>query len=125
LLRHVGNVQLNDNGFTGTIPTEVGFMTNVDGLVDLSCNKLSGTLPTELGNLINMYGLYLFGNTALSGTIPSELGQLTHLVEFLAYGSQLNGSVPLELCKNYNASNLTKLELDCTILCSCCNDFCY
>ena len=40
-------------------------------------NQLSGTIPSELGNLTNLERLVLYNNQ-LSGTIPSELGNLTN-----------------------------------------------
>ena len=44
----------------------------------LSKCSLSGTIPTELGQLTDLKQLGLYTNS-LSGTIPSELGQLTAL----------------------------------------------
>jgi Leucine-rich repeat (LRR) protein len=45
----------------------------------LSRNLLTGTIPTELGKLTNLRMLSLSGNQ-LTGTIPSELGKLNNLV---------------------------------------------
>ena len=40
--------------------------------------SLTGTIPSELGNLSNLTYLYL-GYNSLSGTIPSELGNISNL----------------------------------------------
>jgi len=53
--------------------------TRADGNITslfLQSNQLSGTIPSELGQLTQLTGLILQSNQ-LSGTIPSELGQLT------------------------------------------------
>lgn len=46
--------------------------------LDLSYNHLSGTIPSSLGQLTNLQYLELFGNQ-LSERIPSSLGQLASL----------------------------------------------
>ena len=46
--------------------------------LDLGFNQLSGTIPSEIGLLTSLKGLLLFNNQ-LSGTIPVELGGLSQL----------------------------------------------
>jgi Leucine-rich repeat (LRR) protein len=46
--------------------------------IDLWFNDLTGTIPTELGNLSNLTTLYLYDNE-LTGSIPTELGNLSNL----------------------------------------------
>ena len=58
-----------------------GVTTDSNGRVvelNLGVNGLSGTIPSELGNLANLERLYLSINQ-LSGEIPSELGNLANL----------------------------------------------
>ena len=66
-----------DNQLTGTIPTQLGQLTELQYL-NLNNNELSGTIPTELRRLTKLTGLDL-GNNRLTGTIPTQLGQLTEL----------------------------------------------
>ena len=106
----VDTLTLNQNGLTGSIPPELGELSNLRALV-LCCNDLSGPIPPELGNLSNLRYLILFGNN-LTGSIPPELGDLSSLWSLnlgLSIGSNaLTGSIPAELG---NLSNLRGLSL--------------
>ena len=67
-----------------------GVSTDADGRVtelDLRDNQLSGSIPSELGNLANLERLGLDGNQ-LSGSIPSELGNLDNLASAVARRQQ-------------------------------------
>ena len=44
-------------------------------------NSLTGTLPTQLGLLTNLINLEVDVNPELSGSLPTELGRLTKLTE--------------------------------------------
>ena len=65
---------LHDNNLTGTIPTELGLLSNL-GLLGLHWNQLTGTIPTELGLLSNLYALQLSSNQ-LTGSVPTSLASL-------------------------------------------------
>ena len=77
----VTQLSLMSNSLTGTIPSELGNLTNLTWL-NLSRNSLSGGIPGELGNLTNLEQLNLSDNS-LSGSIPRELGSLTNLEGFI------------------------------------------
>ena len=49
---------------------------NAVAVLNLYDNNLSGTIPPEIGNLTQLITLYLYENN-LSGTIPPEIGNLT------------------------------------------------
>ena len=88
----VAGISLNSNNLVGTIPSELGNLTNLTAL-SLSSNQLSGAIPAGLGNLTNLTNLWLYGNQ-LSGAIPSELGNLTNLTNLYLSDNQLTGTVP-------------------------------
>ena len=58
---------LNDNEFTGHIPSEWGALTNLQEL-DLSRCALGGRLPEEMADLVNLKSLDLSDNGMLSVT---------------------------------------------------------
>ncbi len=98
---------LYSNQLTGSIPTELGNLSNLKFLW-LDSNQLTGSIPTELGNLSNLNRLRLDSNQ-LTGSIPTKLGNLSNLEFLILYSNQLTGSIPTELG---NLSNLKFLWLD-------------
>ena len=99
-------LDLRSNGLIGSIPSELGHLTNLKAL-DLRDNWLSGSIPSELGHLTNLKALDLRDNW-LSGSIPSELGHLTNLKALNLYSNRLSGSIPSALG---SLTNLTRLDL--------------
>jgi len=102
----VTQLALNSNDLNGSIPPEIGDLSNLTYL-GLGDNHLSGSIPPELGNLSNLSSVHLFNNQ-LSGPVPGELGNLTNMVGLQAGGNQFSGSIPASLG---NLSNLKSLNL--------------
>jgi len=96
----------NGPQLTGSIPPEIGNLTNLTYL-NLGYNQLTGEIPPEIGNLTNLTSLYLFYNE-LTGSIPPNIGNLTNLERLIINNNQLTGSIPPEIG---NLTNLTDLEL--------------
>lgn len=71
---------------TGTIPSELGLLTNMELGIFVDANKFTGTIPTEMGQLSNCTLSASFGRNFLTGTIPTQLGQLSLLTD-LGYGT--------------------------------------
>ena len=103
-LTNLTNLWLYGNQLTGEIPPEIGNLTNLTDL-DLSSNQLSGEIPSEIGNLTNLTGLWLYVNQ-LTGEIPSEIGNLTNLTFLSLSDNQLSGEIPQEVCDLIESNNL-------------------
>ena len=107
-LTDLTRLHLTINSLTGTIPTELGELTALDFL-NLASNDLFGPIPTELGELTDLTGLDLTMNT-LTGPIPSQLGKLIALNTFrLQEDNNLSADLPpfevCELVQSLGASN--------------------
>merc|ERR1712125_98183 len=105
-----------DNDFTGTIPTELGAMDDLEELY-LGINELRGTIPSELGSLDDLKYLYM-NNNDLTGTVPTELGSMDKLKELDIADNDLTGSVT-HLCGikyfNYDMNELLGLGEFCEV----------
>ena len=94
----VRTIHLIDRGLTGTIPPELGQLTELKGLYLYTSpgprtNFLTGPIPPEIGGLSKLEVLDLNGNL-LSGSIPEELAQLEHLRSLGISGNFLSGCIP-------------------------------
>ncbi|XP_061988449.1 MDIS1-interacting receptor like kinase 2-like isoform X3 [Rosa rugosa] len=102
------NSGIPGNNITGTIPPEIGNLTQLQ-LLNLSSNHLVGNIPVELGRLTSLGKLILKDNQ-LSGGIPQELGSLTELEYLDLSTNKLSQSIPSSLgnflkLHHINASN--------------------
>ena len=89
------DLNLEDKQLSGTIPPELGNLTNLRTLSAWG-NEFTGPIPPELGNLASLIILDLSGNR-LSGAIPPELGSLANLQLLAVRHNQLTGTIPPEL----------------------------
>ena len=91
----VTELDLQNRGLAGSIPAELGDLSNLQDL-DLHSNRLTGGIPTELGDLSNLNALWLHNNE-LRGPVPTELGSLSNLVWLVLSGNGLSGEIPAQL----------------------------
>ena len=70
-IENTAYVSLHNYQLTGSIPPEIGCLTNLTSL-SLGTNQLNGEIPPEIGNLTNIEYLYL-GYNELTGEIPPEV----------------------------------------------------
>jgi len=80
---------------TGTIPSEIGLLSDLTSL-NLFFNDLTGTVPTEIGLMSSLTRLH-FSSNALTGTIPSQLGLISGLESLSLSSNSFIGSMPSEL----------------------------
>ena len=66
---------------------------------------LTGSIPPEIGCLTNLTELLLDDNQ-LTGEIPSEIGQLTKLEDMNLSYNQLTGEIPQKVCDLIESNNL-------------------
>lgn len=86
-------LRLSENLLTGSIPSEIGSLTELQVILDLSRNHLSGEIPSSLGKLLKLERLNLSFNH-LQGDIPSSLGKLTSLDMLNMSNNHLQGELP-------------------------------
>ena len=72
------------NKLTGSIPTELGYLTNLN-YANFYHNQLSHTIPTQLGLLLKISTLELLSNS-LTGTVPSAFCA-DELLSVFSFGS--------------------------------------
>ena len=80
ILLITARIYLSGNDLTGTIPTELGLLSNLEAL-GLYLNQLTGTISTELGLLSNLEVLSLHSNQ-LIGSVPTSLARLPLLRKY-------------------------------------------
>ena len=102
----VTNVDLDNNGLNGALPTEIGLLTSVRYALDLYHNNIYGFLPTQIGRLTALTSVDVQDNV-LSGSVPTEIGLLHNSITnwvHLQKNPKLSGTLPTEL------GRLTKLS---------------
>ncbi|XBI87296.1 hypothetical protein VPH35_025409 [Triticum aestivum] len=104
-------LSLNSNNILGTIPMEIGNLSNLSMLY-LDTNLFTGPIPSTIGQLSNLIVLSLSKNKFF-GEIPPSIGILNQLEELYLQENQLSGSIPESLggCHNLLAVNLSSNTL--------------
>ncbi|XP_030442732.2 probable LRR receptor-like serine/threonine-protein kinase At3g47570 [Syzygium oleosum] len=97
---------LSYNRISGTLPSRIGNLINLEVLV-LVDNNISGNIPSEIGNMNKLKVLSL-GQNKFSGQIPESIGNLRMLTQLTLYVNNLRGSIPSSLG---NCQNLLLLDL--------------
>ncbi|KAK3141509.1 hypothetical protein QOZ80_4BG0334840 [Eleusine coracana subsp. coracana] len=109
---HVTKLTLGTNALTGSVPKELGNLTNLV-LLGFGSNNLNGSLPSELGDLVKLKQLYI-DSAGLSGPLPASFSKLTSMTTVWASDNDFTGQIP-----DYIGSwtNLTELVLPSGLEC--------
>ncbi len=94
---HVSKLELMDNGLIGTIPNELGNLTNLITL-NLSNNQLSGTIPNTLNTITTLSTFIFDGNMFVFNNFENE--HVTYTSNFLIYNYSPQAKVDQEEDRN-------------------------
>lgn len=72
--KSVYSLTLDTNSLKGTIPSEIGFFSNIES-ISFDENEISGTIPSEVGQLSNLKYLSMKSNL-LTGVVPEDIFDL-------------------------------------------------
>jgi hypothetical protein len=88
-------IHLREIGVTGSLPPELGLLSDHLRLIFFNGNELTGTLPSELGQLTNLQKINFQYNN-LSGSLSTEFGRWTDLSIIAAGNNAFTGTIPTE-----------------------------
>ncbi|VAH12086.1 unnamed protein product [Triticum turgidum subsp. durum] len=98
------SLKINNNNFSGSLPSAIGNLASLQIMLDVSNNNLSGVLPQQLGKLEMLEFLNLSHNQ-FSGSIPSSFASMMSLSTLDVSYNDLEGPVPTtRLLQNASAS---------------------
>ncbi|KAK1556559.1 hypothetical protein Q3G72_007635 [Acer saccharum] len=86
-------LDLSNNKFSGSIPSDISVRLHWLTTLDLSSNNFSGEIPSGLANCSSLNSLKL-NNNRFTGKIPLELGLLNRIKTFSVANNLLTGPVP-------------------------------
>ncbi|KAK4725966.1 hypothetical protein R3W88_030883 [Solanum pinnatisectum] len=86
-------LDLSDNNFYGTIPSDISVIVEHVTILDLSSNKFSGNIPPDIANC-GYLNFLMLNNNNLGGEIPSRIGSRSRLSTFSVANNNLTGPVP-------------------------------
>ena len=92
-LTKLENLYFQNNNLTGSLSSKIGQLTELVQLyIDRNAN-MTGGIPKEIGNLKKLARINI-SQTGIGGEIPAELGQCDALLQFMAFKTNLSGTLP-------------------------------
>jgi len=106
----VTGVNLYNNNLAGTLPAEIGNLTNLQ-YFDVGFNFLEDTIPSQIGNLAELEILYLDHNK-FTGNIPLSFTNLNKLAQLKLTDNLLSGCLSAEfgIWCDYIATNTFSID---------------
>ena len=101
-------LRLDRNSIGGTLPTELGTLTNLISVILTQNFRLGGWLPSELGKCSSLETLHVDSNTFI-GSLPSEFGNLPRIQELRLGQNEFTGMIPSELGR---CTTMTSLDFN-------------
>mmetsp|Transcript_15460 Transcript_15460/g.31727 ORF Transcript_15460/g.31727 Transcript_15460/m.31727 type:complete len:173 (-) Transcript_15460:324-842(-) len=106
---------LENNDVSGSIPTEIGYLTSLK-LLNLRGNSFTGEIPSEIGQLTNLREI-LLENNYFRGKTQLDFSLLKELVILTIDDKDLVGSIPgdvrtLEKCVLCGGNNYEVMSLN-------------
>jgi len=100
----------NSHWLTGPVSSWYGVTVEGGRVVELSLylNNLNGTIPMEVGNLTQIKKFKLGHDKGLSGEIPESIINLSQLEVFVICNCSIYGTITNKIC---NCSSLSSLQL--------------
>ena len=120
ILPHLEIINVTGNLYDGPITTYFQYCKNLT-YIGNGHNLLTGTVPTELGLLTRLEGFDISGNIGLSGTIPTELEALPNLALLDISETSLTGSIPAPFCSGMLNESIV-IHANCSHVQCCGND---
>jgi hypothetical protein len=74
----LGALKFEDANVMSSIPVSIAKLSNLE-ILEMTKGHITGSIPTEIGYLTNLKELLIGGNDSLEGSIPNEIGNLTML----------------------------------------------
>jgi len=106
-LSKLESLEMDQNHFFGTIPSEIGLMSNLIALllggIPIDLETVYALVDSFAGNSdqIELLKLYLdsLPNNFISGTLPTEMFSLSNLINLDVSNSQVSGTIPSDIGK--------------------------
>ncbi|KAG7353273.1 RHS repeat-associated core domain containing protein [Nitzschia inconspicua] len=114
LSNHMFDLRLFASNLEGTIPEEIYDLTSL-WRFDLYDANFTGTISSNVGNLQSL-SVFRINNNSFTGTLPSELNSLSNLIEVQLDHNAFNGTVPVGMCDNLAPNGILEfLQADCLV----------
>jgi hypothetical protein len=111
LSNHLMDLRLYETQLEGSIPDEIWELTDLWRL-DLYQSNFTGTLSSKISNLQSL-SVFRISDNRFSGTLPDELASLNGLQTLWLARNNFIGSVPTGLCEYKGPDGLDFMEADC------------